>query len=184
MWDKIQQWFALQRMRWDTRKHRAETISFSRAVKDVRNILICLPWEYREFRVARYVLKFLPQSDEHHQITFVVPASYADMIPGRPQDRVIAVNGNSRDKLGRFNDDFSRQVLEYTYQAAADFNSNFDYGTSLLCLASEAPLRIGFSSPYAELFFNVEIDKPEKRFLLEGAYRSIQRLLAIETSEK
>ena len=142
---------------------------------------MCLPWDYREFRVARYVLKSLDQNDIEHRITFVAPEEYKALIPRRSHDRILTVNGTGRDQLGRVTGDYVERELDHEYQAAADFNTEFDFGTSLLCRRSDAPIRIGFAFEYASVFYNIEIRKPEDKFLLEGAYRSVQRMLAIES---
>ncbi|MBS1271032.1 MAG: hypothetical protein MAGBODY4_00161 [Candidatus Marinimicrobia bacterium] len=181
MLEDLQRWAELKKLRRRFRKEGTEPISFSRAVADVRQILICVPWPYSEFRIARYVLKFLARDDTSHEITFVAPDAYKDSIPKRSQDRIIALNGAARDDLGRFVESVEEKVLDTAYQATADLNTDFDFGVSLLCRKSDAPLRIGFASEYADIFYNIEIQKPENKFLLEGAYRSIQRILALET---
>jgi|GEM_PF-1684989 len=181
MFENFQRWAELQKLRRRLRREPTEPISFSRAVAGVRQILICVPWSYSEFRVARYVLKFLARDDTEHRITFFTPEAYKDIIPKRAQDRIISINGTSRDDLGRFVESIEDSVLDKPYQAAVDCNVNFDFGISLLCRKSGAPLRIGFASDYADIFYNIEIQKPEDKFLLEGAYRSIQRILDLDT---
>lgn len=180
MFENFQRWFALQQLRRHYRKQGDETLSFSRAVANVRQILICIPLNPDEFRVARYVLKFLASEDENHSITFILPEDYMNTLPHRSHDRLIPIRETARDKLGRFLPELMEKVLDRDYQAAADLNTRFDFGTSLLCRKTNAPLRIGFASDDADIFFNIEIQKPEDKFLLEGAYRSIQRLLAID----
>ena len=179
MWKRLRKWWILQQWRWRQRKRAGTPLSFGKAVSEVQNILICLPTAEKEFRVARYALKFLPTEDEYHRITFVVPEQFADRVPMRPIDQKITYNGTSRDELGRFRADLQDQVLTKSYQAAVDMNTGFDFGTCLLCHNSEAQIRIGFASQYSHLFYNIEIERPEEQFLLERAYRNIQKLLSL-----
>lgn len=180
MWNRLYKWFHFRSLRRKHNKKKNDTISFSEAVSNVRNILICLPTEYKEFRMARYVLKHLPQNDENHHITFVVKEEFKDLVPTRSEDKVITIKDNRRDKKGRFNQRIEKSILNSQYHAAADYNITFDYGTASLCKKSGAPLRIGFEASNSDMFFNVEIERNKDKFLLEGAYRSIQKLLAID----
>jgi len=179
MWQKVQKWWTLKKIHWERRKESGKPVSFARAVEGVQHILMCLPESEQEFRVARYVLKSLPAEDEHHQITYLVPKEFAPKIPLRKLDQTIVSNGESRDELGRFTRELHQQILQQDFQAAVDLNTSFDFGTSLLCHDSQAQLRIGFASDYSHLFYNIEIEKPDEEFLLERAYRSIQRLLSL-----
>lgn len=180
MFQNLYKWIHFKSLRRKHRKKGTDTISFSEAVSNVRNILICLPTNHREFRLARYVLKHLPQNDENHHITFVVKEEFRNQVPVREDDTIVTINDEYRDKTGRFSDEIERSILNSQYHAAADYNITFDYGTALLCIKSGAPLRIGFETPHSDLFFNVEIERNKDKFLLEGAYHSIQKLLAID----
>lgn len=179
MWQNVRKWWTLQQLHRERKRQSGEPLSFANAVACVQDVLICLPENEKEFRVARYVLKSLPPEDEHHRITYVIPKSFAGKISVRKNDRTIMFNGTSRDELGRFTDELHQQVMQYTFQAAVDLNTSFDFGTSLLCYESQADLRIGFASNHSQIFYNVEIAKPEEQFLLERAYRSIQKLLSL-----
>jgi len=179
MWQQLRKWWILRKWRWRERKQSNVPISFGKAVADVQDILVCLPTSKKEFRIARYALKFLPGDDVHHRITYIIPKAYSEQIPMRLIDRKIEYNGSSRDNLGRFTAEVQRQILDKSYQAAVDMNTTFDFGTSKLCHDSQAQLRIGFASEYSHLFYNIEIEKPEEQFLLERAYRNIHKLLSL-----
>lgn len=179
MLQRLQKWWTLQKLHWKRRKESGTPLSFGHAVAGVQDILICLPENEKEFRVARYVLKSLPAEDEHHRITYLVPKEFAPKIPLRKIDQTVVFNGESRDELGRFTGELQQQIFQRDFQAAVDLNTSFDFGTSLLCHDSQAQLRIGFASDYSHLFYNIEIEKPDEEFLLERAYRNIQRLLSL-----
>ncbi len=180
MWNKILYWITLRRFQWQHRQSDVDIISFTRALSNAQKILICLPWDFTEFFVARYVLKYISRDDQKHSITYIVPNGFNSPIPTRPQDTVIHANGTSRTRSGLFSETFERQIIQHDFHVAADFSRTFDLGTSMLCWRSGAPLRIGLESPYSHLFFNIEFEQEGRGFPLENAYRSIQKTLAIE----
>jgi len=180
MWNKLLYWITLRRFQWEHRQSASDIISFTQALSDAKNILICLPWDFTEFLVARYVLKYISQDDQKHHITYIVPNGFNSPIPTRPQDTVVRANGTSRTRAGLFSEAFERQITRNDFHVAADFSHTFDLGTSMLCLRSGAPLRIGLESPYSHLFFNIEFAQEGGEFPLENAYRGIQKTLAIE----
>ncbi len=180
MWQNLRNWFTIRKVKKYKQPEDVGVISFTQALAEAQNILICLPWSYIEFYVARYVLKYISQEETNHHITYVVPGEYSTAIPTRPQDRVVRANGTSRNKSGLFVKKLEQEVLKTDYDVAADLSRPFDLGTSMLCLKSGAPLRIGIESPYSHLFFNIEYVQPNNEYPLEIAYRSIQKTLAIE----
>ncbi len=180
MWQKFLRWITLQKLQFQHRKNNSHIISFNKALLDAEKILIFLPWNFKEYHVARYVLKYLSHDDTKHQITYVVPQVFGGSIPIRPNDRIIGANGTSREKDGLFSKEFEQQIQQEEFNVAADFSRTFDLGTSTLCLKSGAPLRIGLESPYSYLFFNVEVEEPSDKFPLENVYRTIQKMLSIE----
>jgi len=179
---KIQHWWQLQQLRFSRDAPVGEAISFARAVADIRNILLCMPLEWREFRVARYVLKFLPTDEQGYHLIFLTPEEHAEKIPMRPGDAVITLDPSKRPSPVQFPPGIERRVLDLQYDAVVNMNTEFDLGLARLIARTDAPLRIGFGGKYSEYFYNVEIGSTENRFLLEGAYRSIQRLLNLENN--
>jgi len=181
MYQEIHRWFTLRKFQWKLKRDGNEIVTFNRALRDANNVLVCMPWNFTEFHVARYVQKFLSTEPDGPQVTYIVPHQFGGDIHKRPQDLVIRANGSSRDRRGVFGAEFEAQVLSKSFQVAADLSRTFDLGTSLLCWKTGAPLRIGIESPYSHLFFNMEVERPSNTFPLEKAYRNIQKMLDIES---
>lgn len=162
-----------------TRRIRAygELLALKRGGRGIRNALIILPGGAQSSRIARYVLKSLRPRDEVH-LDYLMDRqlyhSFSDSLP--PGTQFFTA-----DDVGWFQlpkKGFIQRVLSKTYDAVVDLHPSFNLVTAYLVYLSRAPVRVGFSSPFSEHFFNVEIDRGSNDFLERG-YLSIQKLLAL-----
>lgn len=143
----------------------------------IRNALIILPGGVHSSRIARYVLKSLRPADRV-ELDYLMDRqlyhSFSDSLPPGAQFY-------TNDDVGWFElpkKGLVKRVLSKTYDAVVDLHPSFNLVTAYLVYLSRAPLRVGFSSPFSEHFFNVEIDRGSGDFLERG-YLSIQKLLAL-----
>ena len=114
-------------------------------------------------------------------MTYLIRQDFTQDLPLRTNDEMIPVEEAQRDENGKFSPEIEQQVFSRDFDAVVDMNTELDLGMATLVQKSGAPLRIGFSGKYSHLFYNVEIQKPGRNFILEGAYRDIQRLLLLDS---
>ncbi len=177
---QLQRWWDLQRLRFAHRNADEQALSFGELIGAARRILICLPWDFREFRVARYVMKFFPAEAGERQVTYFLPEEFSGDLPIRSQDTIMAVERDVRTSGGEFPVEILERLADEKFDAAVDMNTRLDLGVARLIQESGAPLRIGFGGRYSTLFYNVEIQRPDEHFILERAYRDMQQLVGLE----
>lgn len=141
----------------------------------VTSVLIILPEGRGNSRVARYFLKSIYHNGNTELDLLMDKSlyhSFSDTLP----DRVQVYTDEDIDWFHLPKKSLVERVLSRPYQAVVDMHTSFNLPTAYLTYLSEAPLRVGFSSSYAEHFFNVQIDRKDSQFVERG-YLAIQKFL-------
>lgn len=164
-------WFRL------TRKLRIheELAAIRKEGSGVSSVLIILPEGRENSRVARYFLKSVYHNGKAELSFLMDKALYHSFADGLP-DRVQIYTDEDIDWFQLPRKSLIERALAESYHAVVDMHSSFNLSTAYLTYLSRAPLRVGFSSRFAEHFFNIQIDRKDSQFVERG-YLAIQKVL-------
>ena len=130
---------------------------FNNILSSARHALVLLPETAGDGEVVMRVIEELRQKFLAGSFTVVSPpGSAVKFIAGQGSTLVRY----SMDDLGLLfvpRSELLRKVKKSTFDVALDLNIRFALPSSYLCRASAAPLRIGFVKPYADSFYNFQI---------------------------
>lgn len=157
MLDKLRLHIGTSYARFHFRSARDPIVRFTEAVTEARRPVVFLPEVQAEASAIDDVLKFL--ADRYHTSKVVLVAR-KNVMAYVPEHRGFNVVTFDDTELGMWylpRTDLLRKVKKSTFDVAFDLNIGFALPSSFLCRASQAPLRIGFKKPYADCFYNFQV---------------------------
>jgi len=143
--------------RFHFRTARDPIVRFTEAVTDSRRPIVFLPELSGEASVIEDVLNFLSQRFHTSRVLLV---ARNEILPYLPEHRGFNMLTYGRAEINSWfvpRTDLLRKMKKSTFDVALDLNVRFALPSSFLCRASQAPLRIGFVKPFADSFYNFQI---------------------------
>ena len=70
------------------------------------------------------------------------------------------------------------QLQTTEYDIIIDLNSNFHLGIARLISLLKADLKVGFSTPFSDQFYNIQLDI-SKSGVMEKGFKQVNRILAL-----
>ena len=142
-----------------------------------KNILIVFPMDEPSFRVALYAFRELGQKDTNRRnYKYIVKEQFKDLFHLRTGTMILVRNSEYEDMLSD-----ERQILDQLqntqYDIIIDLNSNFHLGIARLINLLKADLKVGFSTPFADRFYNIQLDI-SKSGIMEKGYKQVNMMLA------
>ncbi|MFQ6617588.1 MAG: hypothetical protein ACE5QV_02765 [Fidelibacterota bacterium] len=143
---------------------------------DEKRVLIYLPAQLEEFRVARYVIKSLYDSISSLNMTFIVDGSMRDHVDSEMSDwNFLFIEDKDVKILNLPDSALRRRVREENFSIFMDLNPLFVPLAAALCVESGAGLKVGFSHKAVSGIYNIEFKRNSKLFL-EELYREIFKI--------
>ena len=143
--------------RYHFRTARDPIVRFTEAITDARRLIVFLPELSGEASVIKDVLEFLSQRFHTAKVLLV---ARNEILPYLPEHRGFDMLVYGPTELNKWfvpRTDLLRKMKKSTFDVALDLSVRFALASSFLCRASQAPLRIGFVKPFADSFYNFQI---------------------------
>jgi ADP-heptose:LPS heptosyltransferase len=153
--------------RFHFRSMRDPIVRFTQAVSTARRLVVIMPEIATEAAGTDIVLKFLGRAYHTSRITLV---ARQDVVPALPDHRGFNLVTFTEEELSMWylpRPELLRKVKKSTFDVALDLNVRFALPSSFLCRASQAPLRIGFVKPYADSFYNFQVQTGQSNNLAQ-----------------
>ena len=142
------------------------------------NILIIFPMDEPTFRVACYAFRDLGKDNVHKkQFIFIVKEQFKDLFhlhAGTP----ILVRNSEYDNMLPDEKQILDQLQNTKYDIIIDLNSNFHLGIARLISLLKSDLKVGFSTPFSDKFYNIQLDI-SKTGIMEKGYKQVNMMLAL-----
>jgi len=130
---------------------------FNNILSSARHALVLLPETAGDGEVVMRVIEELRQKFLAGSFTVVSPpGSGVKFIAGQGSTLVRY----SMDDLGLLfvpRSELLRKVKKSTFDVAIDLNLGFSLPSAFLCRASQAPVRVSFTKPHADEFYNFQV---------------------------
>ena len=129
------------------------------------------------FRVATYVFRALGQDDESQKkYKYIIKEQFKDLFHLHSGTHVLVKNTDFDNMLSD-----EKQILEQVqntkYDIIIDLNSNFHLGIARLVSLLKADMKVGFSNPFSDYFYNIQLDI-SKSGIMEKGYKQINMILS------
>jgi len=143
--------------RFHFRTARDPIVRFTEAITQARRPIVFLPESASEASSIEGVLKFLAQRFHTSKVTLVARKEGVSSLPDHRGFSVLIFTPEELNALFLPRAELLRKMKKSTFDVALDLNIRFALPSSYLCRASAAPLRIGFVKPYADSFYNFQV---------------------------
>ena len=157
MLDKLRLQIGTSYARFHFRAARDPILRFTEAVTEAHRPVVFLPEVQAEAAAIDVVLKFLADRFHTSKVVLVARKNIMAYVPENRGFNVVTVDDAELDTWYLPRTDLLRKVKKSTFDVALDLNIGFALPSSFLCRASQAPLRIGFKKPYADYFYNFQV---------------------------
>jgi hypothetical protein len=169
LWNKIRK---------DRRINDEKPLRLSDGGLEITSILIILPNSWNEVRLAEHFLKSSFGNETRIRVKYCCNQEFASHLDDRIRSNLITYFQVDHDRYGFPTEGFIKQLFIQHYDAVIDLNSNFNIFSGWLTRRSQAAVRIGYNSDYADDFYNIILDKSETS-LMEKGFRNIQKVIGI-----
>ena len=131
----------------------------------------------QSFRVALYAFRELGQKDPRPKnYKFLIREQFKDLFHIQIGIPILVRNSEFENILS---DErmILNQIDNTKFDIIIDLNSNFHLGISRLISMLKSDIKIGFSTPFSDQFYNIQLDV-SKSGIMERGYKQINMMLA------
>lgn len=175
MFERVRLKIGISLARFRFRKSRDPIIQFTNAVSRARRALILLPESTGEAPYVHAVLRFFNQRFSGNSLQVVVRRDLAKYVVQNQNNNMILFDESEINKWFLPRKQLLQKVKEGTFDVVVDLNLRFALPSAFLCKESQAPVRISFAKPYADMFYNLQVQTKDPTAL--GAYKQFQRCM-------
>jgi len=162
--------------------------SIGKSIEESSGILICMPEDEKEFRIARYVFKSVFAAEVSNRVTIILTENNSNSFQQETNARKIVLK---KSDIGFWKIPKSKWIIDQgfsEYDLTVDLNTNFCLYSAYLCKKLGNGLLIGFSWNNSDEFYNVVLEMQGTHTNLEKVYRTIRdeytNLIPIESIQK
>ncbi len=131
--------------------------------RNARNILITLPIDYEEAIIAGNALRNFRDKMKTIHLTVVHNSTRETALANFPKCEVVRLDPADINKFSLPTKSLMERIFTKDYDVAIDLNLDFVLHTAYICKASGAKVRVGFSNPVSDAFFNVHLNLNKQR---------------------
>lgn len=151
-----------------------QQFSIGKSIEESSGVLLCLPEDRNQFRIARYVFKGVLESPVSKRITVILHENVDEDFRLDSNVRKIVIK---EENMGFWKVPKSSWIKEQgfsTYDLVVDLNTNYHLYAAYLSMKLGDGLIIGFAWDGAEEFYNVLLEMKADNSSLENIYRTIR----------
>jgi len=132
-------------------------VRFIEAITVAKQPIVFLPEFPEEASAIEMILKFFSHRFHASKVTLVARKDVLSRLPDHRSFSLVTFSADELNMLYLPNSHLLRKVKKSTFDVAFDLNIRVALPSSFLCRASQAPLRIGFVKPDADIFYNFQV---------------------------
>ena len=141
------------------------------------SVLIVFPMDEPSFRVAIYAFRDLGKNDEiKREFIFFVQEQFRELFHLQMGEVVFIKAAEPNDLLS---DEkiILQSIKQKQFDIIVDLNPVFHLGISRLISLLVSDMKVGFSSPFSDKFYNIQLDI-SKSGIMEKGFKQINLILA------
>lgn len=146
-----------QLARWHFRGSHDTPISFTTAISSARRALLILPLLSEDLMPTSGVIQMLKSQFKEQDITIVMGDHGLEIVRLLPRSQFVHLHKPQVSRLYLPRADFVSSIVQRRPDLAIDLNLDFLLPSGYICRASGANIRVGFSHPQADVFYNFQV---------------------------
>ncbi len=151
-----------------------QQFSIGKSIEESSGVLLCLPEDRNQFRIARYVFKGVLESPVSKRITVILHENVDEDFRLDSNVRKIVIREENMAFWKVPKSSWIKEQGFSTYDLVVDLNTNYHLYAAYLSMKLGDGLIIGFAWDGAEGFYNVLLEMKADNSSLENIYRTIR----------
>lgn len=139
------------------RKSHDKITTFTKALSSAQRALIIMPLSKNEVAIAMSVLDMMRKRFGEQNLTIVTGNQGLEVMRFLPHSQFIHILGTEVSFLFLPTRHLIERLRARTYDLAVDLNLDLVLPSGYICRASDARVRVGFTSRRADTFYNLQI---------------------------
>jgi hypothetical protein len=152
MFESVLAYLGLQVAKFQFRNDFDQVQPMTKFLRGAQNVLIIMPVGYEYAVIAKEI-----------HITVVHNSTRETALANFPRCVVVRLDPPDVNKFSLPTKVALQRILTREYDVAIDLNLDFVLHTAYICKASRAKVRVGFTSPVSDVFFNISINLNKQR---------------------
>ena len=141
------------------------------------NVLIVFPMEEPSFRVALYAFRDLGKNDGiKREFIFLVQEQFRDLFHLQ-LGKIVFIESAEPDNILSDERFLIQSFKQHRFDIVVDLNPVFHVGIMRLISLLDSDVKIGFTSPFSDKFYNIQLDI-SKSGIMEKGFKQINLILA------
>ncbi len=140
------------------RKDRDHQQNLTNFISTAKRILLILPADYEDSQIACAAFKNLKEKLQNTELTIIAEGIRSIPITDSLKSKVIRISEVHINKFFLPRKTLLDRIQESTFDVAIDLNLDFLLYSAYICKVTGARYRIGFTSKYSDLFFNIQFN--------------------------
>ena len=141
-------------------------------LKSAKSILICLPFGFNEFQCALELLKSIAETYSKREIAIITSWSYRNWLDNFRNQKIITIAEDNINFLKLPKKPLIKYLKSKNFEVAIDLNPGGTLFSSILCAATGAKVRVGFTGEDSDRFFNFQV-KPVSEDSVENQFDTL-----------
>ncbi len=152
-----------------------QAIRWTGAVSSARRALLLLPESSHDAAAVRKVVEYFVKRFSPGNVVVVGRVDATTLLAFDRHIHLLTFTPSDINTWFLPRGELTRKVKKSTFDVAVDLNLEVALPNAYLCRASDARIRVGFKGPYADTFYNFQVQSRHNNF--EAAYTSLMECL-------
>jgi ADP-heptose:LPS heptosyltransferase len=157
VFEPLRRYIGLQSTRFHFRNHADPVISFAAALTEAQRLLLVLPFGEQRMIPTHTVIELVKKKFDERSIMVVAADHAVETMRLLPRCQFMHI---LKDEINPFflpKQQLIDRIKERSYDVAIDLSLDLVLPSAYIVRESEARVRIGFSRPNADMFYNFQI---------------------------
>jgi hypothetical protein len=163
MFENVLAYLGLQIAKFQFRNDIDQVQPMTKFLRGASNVLIIMPVGYEYALLAGNALRSFRDRMKEIHLTVVHNSTRETALANFPRCVVVRMDPPDVNRFSLPTKVALQRILTREYDVAIDLNLDFVLHTAYICKASRAKVRVGFTSPVSEIFFNININLDKQR---------------------
>ena len=131
--------------------------------RGAQNVLITMPVGYEDAIIAGNALRNFRERMSKIHLTVLHNSTRETALANFPKCEVVRLDPTDINKFSLPTKAVLQRVFTKEFDVAVDLNLDFVLHTAYICKASRAKVRVGFSGPVSDVFYNIILNLNKQR---------------------
>jgi hypothetical protein len=147
--------------RFHFRRKKDHAVNFTDILTRAHRVLVIFPEKEFDADSASTVLRYLLRRFSARGILVLIRNDFLHVLSSAPPVKTLVYTKEDVSRWFIPKTDVMTRLASNTFDAAVDLNVSLSLAGAFLCKASNAPLRISFTKPEGDFFYNFQVQLKE-----------------------